>query len=63
MSKEILSLEPKAIWGHFYSLTQIPRPSKHEDAIQAFMVKFGEDLGLETIKDHLNMKTLFKHSW
>jgi len=53
MSKEILSLEPKAIWGHFYSLTQIPRPSKHEDAIQAFMVKFGEDLGLETIKDEV----------
>ncbi|RXQ97320.1 aminoacyl-histidine dipeptidase [Ancylomarina salipaludis] len=51
MSKEILSLEPKAIWENFYALTQIPRPSKHEDAIQAFMVKFGEDLGLETIKD------------
>jgi dipeptidase D len=53
MSKEILSLEPKAIWENFYSLTQIPRPSKHEDEIQAFMVKFGEDLGLETIKDEV----------
>ncbi len=53
MSKEILNLEPKAIWKHFYSLTQIPRPSKHEDAIQAFMVKFGNDLGLETIKDEV----------
>jgi len=51
MSKEILSLEPKAIWENFYSLTQIPRPSKHEDAIQDFMMKFGQDLGLETIKD------------
>ncbi|RUT77924.1 aminoacyl-histidine dipeptidase [Ancylomarina longa] len=51
MSKEILSLEPKAIWENFYSLTQIPRPSKHEDAIQDFMLKFGQDLGLETIKD------------
>ena len=53
MSKEILSLEPKAIWENFYSLTQIPRPSKHEDEIQAFMMKFGEDLGLETIKDEV----------
>ncbi len=53
MSKEILNLEPKAIWENFYSLTQIPRPSKHEDEIQAFMVKFGEDLGLETIKDEV----------
>ncbi|MRT93735.1 aminoacyl-histidine dipeptidase [Ancylomarina sp. 16SWW S1-10-2] len=51
MSKEILSLEPKAVWANFYSLTQVPRPSKHEDKIQAFMVKFGKDLGLETIKD------------
>lgn len=53
MSKEILNLEPKAIWKHFYSLTQIPRPSKHEDAIQEFMVNFGNSLGLETIKDEV----------
>ena len=51
MSKEILNLEPKAIWRNFYSLTQIPRPSKHEAACIAFMKKFGEDLGLETVVD------------
>ncbi len=51
MSKEILNLEPKAIWKNFYSLTQIPRPSKYEAACVAFMKKFGEDLGLETIVD------------
>ena len=51
MSKEILNLEPKEVWKHFYSLTQIPRPSKFEDPIQDFMMKFGQDLGLETIKD------------
>ncbi|MBN2237627.1 MAG: aminoacyl-histidine dipeptidase [Bacteroidales bacterium] len=53
MSKEILNLEPKVIWKHFYSLTQIPRPSKHEDAIEDFMVNFGKNLGLETIKDEV----------
>jgi dipeptidase D len=53
MSKEILNLEPKLLWKHFYSLTQIPRPSKHEDQIQDFMYKFGKDLGLETIKDEV----------
>jgi dipeptidase D len=53
MSKEILNLEPKQVWEHFYALTQIPRPSKHEDKIQAFMMKFGQDLGLETIKDEV----------
>ena len=53
MSDEIRNLEPKALWNNFYLLTQVPRPSKHEDAIQAFMMKFGEDLGLETKKDEV----------
>ena len=51
MSKDIRDLEPKLLWKHFYALTQVPRPSKHEDAIQNFMMEFGQDLGLETIKD------------
>jgi len=51
MSKEILNLEPKALWENFYALTQIPRPSKHEEKIQEFMVNFGKSLGLETEKD------------
>jgi len=53
MSKEILNLEPKEIWKHFYDLTQVPRPSKHEDKIQEFMMNFGKSLGLETIKDEV----------
>ncbi len=51
MGKEIMDLSPKVIWKHFYSLTEIPRPSKFEDQIQEFMVNFGKGLGLETIKD------------
>ncbi len=53
MSDEIRNLEPKSLWENFYKLTQVPRPSKHEDAIQAFMMEFGENLGLETIKDEV----------
>jgi len=53
MSKEIANLEPKAIWQNFYELTQIPRPSKKEEKIRAFLKKFGEDLGLETIQDEI----------
>jgi len=49
----IKNLQPQEVWENFYSLTQIPRPSKHEDAIQEFMYKFGTDLGLETIKDEV----------
>ena len=53
MSKDILNLEPKALWKNFYSLTQIPRPSKHEEKVMEFAVKFGKDLGLETIVDEV----------
>ncbi|UBM62050.1 aminoacyl-histidine dipeptidase [Candidatus Sulfidibacterium hydrothermale] len=53
MSKEILNLEPKALWKNFYSLTQIPRPSKKEEKVIEFLKKFGEDLGLETIVDEV----------
>jgi dipeptidase D len=51
MAKEIVNLEPKAVWENFYKLTQVPRPSKKEEKIQAFMVDFGKGLGLVTEKD------------
>lgn len=51
MSNEILSLKPELVWKYFYQLTQVPRPSKHEDKIQQFVYDFGTSLGLETIKD------------
>ncbi len=48
-----MNLEPKALWKNFYDLTQIPRPSKKEEKIRAFLKKFGEGLGLETIQDEV----------
>jgi dipeptidase D len=51
MAKEIINLEPKAVWENFYKLTLVPRPSKKEEKIQAFMVDFGKSLGLVTEKD------------
>lgn len=53
MKNEILNLEPKLLWKHFYSMTQIPRPSKKEERIIQFMKEFGESLGLETIVDEV----------
>lgn len=53
MSNRISELDPKVLWKHFYSLTQIPRPSKKEEKVIVFMKKFGEDLGLETIVDEI----------
>ncbi|MFA5713721.1 MAG: beta-Ala-His dipeptidase, partial [Bacteroidales bacterium] len=45
----IRDLKPKSLWNHFYSLTQIPRPSKHEEEAVAFLEKLGKEYGLETI--------------
>lgn len=50
---DIRELKPGRVWTHFYSLTQIPRPSKKEEKAVLFLEKFGKDLGLETIKDQL----------
>lgn len=51
MSTDIRNLEPKALWKHFHSLTQIPRPSGKKEAIGNFLLDFGKSLGLESLRD------------
>ncbi|MBW2961227.1 aminoacyl-histidine dipeptidase [Mesonia aestuariivivens] len=51
MSQEIRNLEPKAVWNKFADLNAVPRPSKKEERVIAFMKDFGEKLGLKTIED------------
>ncbi|WP_319591188.1 aminoacyl-histidine dipeptidase [uncultured Draconibacterium sp.] len=51
MSEAIKNLEPQNVWEIFSEMTQIPRPSNHEEQIQNWAVSFGEKLGLETVKD------------
>ena len=53
MNQEIRNLEPLALWNHFADLNAVPRASKKEERVIAFMKKFGEDLGLETIVDEV----------
>ena len=48
---DILSLAPQNVWKHFYALTQIPRPSGHLEKIQAFLLEFGKNVGIETSQD------------
>ena len=49
----INELEPKVLWSHFAELNAVPRPSKKEERIRAFMVDFGKNLQLETIVDDI----------
>lgn len=53
MNNEIRNLEPKALWNKFADLNAVPRPSKKEERVIEFMMRFGQDLGLETIKDEV----------
>lgn len=50
---DILNLEPKSIWKNFSALNEVPRPSKKEERVIQFMMDFGKNLGLETIKDNV----------
>ena len=44
----ILQLAPQNVWKHFYSLTQIPRPSGHMEKITKFLIDL-ERLGVGII--------------
>ncbi|WP_026449778.1 aminoacyl-histidine dipeptidase [Aequorivita capsosiphonis] len=53
MNEEIRNLEPKALWNKFADLNAVPRPSKKEERVIAFMKDFGKNLGLETMEDEV----------
>ena len=39
----IKNLEPKELWNNFYLLTRCPRPSKHEEIVRDFLVKWAKE--------------------
>jgi len=45
------SIAPQNVWKNFSKLNAVPRASKKEEAVIAFMVSFGEQLALETYVD------------
>ena len=53
MNSEIRQLQPQEIWNKFADLNAVPRPSKKEERVIAFMKNFGNELGLETMEDNV----------
>ncbi|MCW3121954.1 MAG: aminoacyl-histidine dipeptidase [Flavipsychrobacter sp.] len=53
MNEQIRRLAPSALWNHFADLNAVPRPSKKEKRVIAFMKAFGEGLNLPTIVDEV----------
>ena len=53
MNNALNNLQPAAVWQYFGQLMNIPRPSKHEARVSAFLQDFGRSLGLETLADEV----------
>ena len=53
MNPVLKNLQPAAVWHYFGEVMQIPRPSKHEEKISAYLVRWGKEHGLETLSDKL----------
>ncbi|HCX99154.1 MAG TPA: cytosol nonspecific dipeptidase, partial [Bacteroidales bacterium] len=49
--KEIEKLKPNEVWKYFAEILEIPRPSKKEEKIIAYLLKFAEEHKLEASKD------------
>lgn len=53
MNNDLLALEPKKVFEFFAEILQIPRPSKKEDKIIEYLLKWGNDRKLETLRDEI----------
>ena len=53
MNNTLDNLQPAAVWKYFGELMNIPRPSKHEAKVSAFLQDFGRKLGFETLADEV----------
>jgi len=60
MNTDILQLEPKALWKHFSDLNAVPRPSKQEERVIAFMIDFANSLNLEYKQDAIGNVVIIK---
>ena len=48
---DIKNLSPVEIWRNFDKLTQVPRPSGHLEKIQAYLLDWAKEAGVEAFQD------------
>jgi len=53
MDQKIANLKPERLWHYFNKILEIPRPSKKEEKIIDYLLKFGKKNNLETYKDEV----------
>ena len=51
MNTDLTALKPALVWKHFAAMTQIPRPSFHEEKIRRYVMDTVRSLGLECRED------------
>lgn len=56
----IVNLEPKIVWEIFNEITQIPRPSKREERMIAFIELFAQRYNLKYKKDNVGNIVIYK---
>ena len=56
----IKNLEPKELWSNFYLLTRCPRPSKHEEIVREFLVKWAKEKKIDCRVDKVGNIILTK---
>ncbi len=53
-------LQPRAVWQYFEEITQVPRPSKKEEKIIAYLQAFAAEHGLKQYTDQIGNVIIFK---
>ncbi|WP_296403764.1 aminoacyl-histidine dipeptidase [Psychrobacter sp.] len=53
LNSDISQLSPTVVWQYFQALTQIPRPSHQEEAVQQFVLENAKKLGLWAQRDNV----------
>lgn len=51
MNENLLQLKPQLVWSYFREILEVPRPSKKEEKIIAYLEKFAKKNGFEYKKD------------
>ena len=47
----IKDLQPSLVWNNFYGLTRCPRPSKHEEAVREYILKWTKERNMDAVAD------------
>ena len=59
-TSEILNLNPRNVWKHFYEMTRIPRPTHQMEEISEYVKKVGNDRDLEVKQDKVGNVVIIK---